>query len=366
MINLVNPIIGKEEIKAVTQVLRSGQLAQGPVVKKLESNFSKLCGSKYAIATNNGTSALHTTLHVLGVGPGDEVITTPFTFVATANSILMSGAKPVFIDIDENTFTINPKLIKSAITKKTKGIIAVDLYGQPADYAAINEIAKKHKLFVVEDAAQSIGATYNGKTAGNLADIACFSLYASKNIISGEGGIITTNNKSLDKKSRIFRHHGQDGVKKYNYLELGYNYRMTDLQAAIAIEQLKRINILTKKRQEIAKLYDKNFKNIKGLSTPYIRKDSTSAYHQYTLRITEDFKMTREKFMKYLEKKGIQTAIYYPLPLYRFKHLVFNNNPKDFPVSESVARGILSIPVNPSLTKKEIYYIIRSIQNYAN
>lgn len=364
MIPLVRLIIGKEEVREVVKVLKSGQLVQGPLVQKLEKNFSKLCGTKYAIATNSGTSALHTALHVLGIGPGDEVITTPFTFVATANSVLMTGAKPIFVDIEKHTFNINPKLIERKITKKTKAILAVDLFGQSADYNEINKIAKKHGLFVVEDAAQSIGAIYSSKMTGSLADIACFSLYATKNIISGEGGMITTNNKNLDRKSRLFRSHGQDEKNRYNYLDLGYNYRMTDISAAIALEQLKRINILTKRRQEIAKIYDENLSGIKGLITPKIRISTTSVYHQYTIRITKDFGMSRDEFVKYLEKKGIQTNIYYPTPLYRFKHLAFYNNPKSFPVSERVEKEVLSIPVHPQLTDKEIYYIIDTIKNY--
>jgi len=354
--------IGKEEIDAVTKVLESGMLAQGPVVEKLEKNFAKFCGVKYVVALNSGTAALHTVLHSLGIGPGDEVITTAFSFVATANSILMVGAKPVFVDIEPDTFNINPKLIEAKITKKTKAIIAVDLYGQPANYNEINKIAKKHKLFVIEDAAQSIGARYYGKMSGNLADIACFSLYASKNIISGEGGMIATNNKNLDYKARLFRHHGQDEKQKYVYLELGYNYRMTDLQAAIAVEQLKRAYILTRKRQEIAKTYDKEFKRIKGLTVPLVAKNTSSAYHQYTLRVTRDFKMGRDDLKDYLEKKGIQATIYYPTPLYKAKHLNFTGRPKDFPITEKAIREILSIPVHPKLTDKDITYIINTIK----
>lgn len=354
--------IGKEEINEVTKVLKSGMLAQGPMVEKLEENFAKFCETKYAVAVNNGTAALHTALHSLRIGIGDEVITTPFTFIATANSILMVGAKPIFVDIEYDTFNINPNIIEAKITKKTKAIIAVNLYGQPANYKEINKIAKKHKLFVIEDAAQSIGAKYYGKTSGNLTDITCFSLYASKNIISGEGGMITLNDKNLNYRARLFRHHGQDEKQKYAYLELGYNYRMTDLQAAIALEQLKRVNILTKKRQEIANTYNAAFKQVRGLITPYIAKDTSSAYHQYTLRVTKDFKMGRNEFKNYLEKKGIQSTIYYPTPLYKAKHLTFTGKPKDFPFTEKAIQEILSIPVHPKLSDKEINYIIDTIK----
>jgi perosamine synthetase len=362
MIKISYPDIRKDEIAAVVRVMESGMLAQGAVTQALEKDFSKLCGTDFAIATSSGTSALHTALTSLGIGPGDEVITTPFTFVATANSILMTGAKPVFVDIDETNFNINPAFIETRITKKTKAILAVDLYGQPADYKKINYIARKYKLFVIEDAAQSIGATYHGKKTGSISDIACFSLYATKNIISGEGGVITTNNKILNGRTRLFRHHGQDEKVKYQYSGLGYNYRMTDIQAAIAREQLKRIKSITKRRQEIAKKYSAAFKDIKGLIIPCISKGSTSVFHQYTLRITPEFKLGRNKFMEHLNDKGIQTNIYYPFPLYRFKHLRFNSKRGDFPVTEKVANEVLSIPVHPKLTNADVNYIIRVIK----
>lgn len=362
MISLIKPIIGKEEKQAVLAVLNSGMLAQGRRVKELEENFVKICRTKFAIATSSGTSALHTALHSLGIGNGDEVITTPFTFIATANSILMTGATPVFVDIEEDTYNIDPKLIEDKITKKTKAILAVDLYGQPADYKQINKIAQKNKLFVIEDAAQSIGAVYCGKNTGSLGDVACFSLYASKNIISGEGGMITTNKKYINHNARLFRHHGQSEEIKYSYFGLGFNYRMTDIQAAIAIEQLKRLEFITKRRQEIARKYDVNFQDLKGLISPKVRKNQTSAYHQYTLRITDDFKINRNELKKYLEKKGIQSNVYYPTPLYKVNHLTYDTKPKDFPVTEKISKEVLSIPIHTLLTDRDIRHIIDTIK----
>ena len=362
MIQISKPIIKKAEIEAVIKVLQSGNLVQGEKVKQLERDIASLSEAKFAIATNNGTSSLHTALQILGIGRGDEVITTPFTFVATASSILMTGAKPVFADIREDTYNINPKEIEKKINKKTKAIIAVDLYGQPAEYNEINKIAKKHKLYVIGDAAQSIGAEYFGKKTGNLTDIACFSLYATKNITSGEGGIITTNKNELNKKARIFRNQGQSEKTKYEYLGLGYNYRMTEIQAAIAIEQLKRLPELTKKRQKIAKIYNKNFQNIPGLILPVVKENTSSVYHQYTLRITKKFKLSRDKLMDYLQKKGIQTNIYYPIPLYKFEHLKLGNSPREFPVAERVAKEVISIPVHPLLSTRQIEYIISTIK----
>lgn len=360
IITISQPIIKKEEFNAVNKVLSSKRIAQGPKVAELEEWFIKLCGTRYAIATNNGTSALHTALFAIGITSHNEIITTPFTFIATANSILMVRATPVFVDIEEKTFNIDPKQIEKAITKKTKAIITVDLYGQPADYDQINKIAKKFKLIIIEDAAQSINANYQGKKSGNLGDIGCFSLYATKNIMCGEGGMITTNNKNFYERAKLFRNHGQPEGKRYDYIDLGYNYRMTDILAAIAIEQLKKVNQITKKRQENAKRYDRAFRHIKGLVTPYVGKDRTHAYHQYTLRITDKFNITRDELKMYLEKKGIQSNIYYPKPLYYFNHLKKYKR-DNYKTAERISKEVLSIPVHPLLTNREIDYIIDTI-----
>lgn len=364
MIPISKPIIDKGEIEAVSKVLKSGFIIQGEKTKKLEEKFLNMTGAKYAVATNSGTAALHTTLYSIGIKAGDEVITTPFTFIASANSILMVGAKPVFVDIDENTFNIDPYKIEDAVTKRTKAILAVSLYGQSADYNPINRIAKKYKLLVIEDAAQSINATYKGKKSGNLADISCFSFYATKNIMCGEGGMITTNNKIYYDRAKRFRHHGQDEKVRYEYFDLGYNYRLTDMQAAIALTQLKRLEKVTKRRQKIASRYNQAFRDIKGLIIPYTADDRGHVYHQYTLRITKDFKMTRDELKIYLEKKGIQSNIYYPKPLYAFKHLQsVKINRKNYSVAERIVSDVLSIPVHPLLTKKDVSYIIVTISS---
>jgi len=361
MIAIARPIIEKKDIEKVVKVLESGMLVQGEQVKELEERVKDLCGTKYAVAVNSGTAALHAALYAIGIEPGDEVITTPFTFISTANAIRMVGAVPVFVDIDEKTYNIDPKRIEKAVTKKTKAIIAVNLYGQPADYAEINIIAKKYHILVVEDAAQSIHADYKKKKSGNLADISCFSFYATKNIITGEGGMITTNNKKYFERAKLFRHHGQSEEKRYKYVDIGYNYRMTNISAALGLAQFDRLDKLTKRRQHIAKNYDKAFKDIKGLQIPYIDENRTSVYHQYTLRITKDFTLTRDRLKKYLEEKGIGSAIYYPQPLQLFKHLV--KNKKSFPVSEKASQEVLSIPVYPALTDSELEYIIKTIKN---
>lgn len=361
VITISKPIIGKEEEHAVVAVLKSGMLAAGPKTLELEKQFAALCGTRYAVAVANGTAALHVALHA-AVKPGDEVITTPFTFVATANAILMVGGIPVFADIDEKTYNIDPKQLEKKITKKTKAILVVNLYGQPADYTEINKIAKKHNLIVIEDAAQSIDSSHKNKKSGNLGDLACFSLYATKNIMSGEGGMITTNNKTFYDRMDEFRNHGQPHGKRYEYVGLGFNYRIPDLLSAIAIEQLKRLSGITAKRQEIAKQYNEAFRDVKGIITPYLGDKNSHVYHQYTLKVTSEFPMSRDELKKYLEKNEIQSNIYYPIPLYDVPHLGIKEKANNFPVTNQIIREVLSIPVHPLLKQKEINHIISTIK----
>jgi len=364
LIPIAKPLIGNKEIRTALQILKSGHITEGEYVEKLEHLFSSYCNTKFAIAVNTGTAALHTSLYALGLKHGDEVITSPFTFVATANAIKMIGAVPVFIDIDADTFLINAKKIEEKISKKTKAIIAVDIFGQPADYGEIHTIANKNGLFVIEDAAQSIGATYDKKKCGNLGDIAAFSLYATKNIMCGEGGVITTNNEDFANKSREFRNHGQSKTTRYHYNDIGYNYRLTDLAAGIATEQIKRLDCITQKRQTNASLYSSALSKIAGIVTPKTASNRTHVFHQYTIRVTEAFPLTRDALQRYLQKKGISANVYYPLPLYRCKHLTpQGDNPNEYPVSEKAVKQVLSLPVYPQLTRKEIQYIIRAIQS---
>ena len=251
MIPIAKPFIGDEEIRAVSEVLKSGIIAQGPKVRELEEKFAKFCGTKYATALNSGTAALHTALHAAGIKQGDEAITTPFTFISTANTILMLGAKPVFADIDEDTFNINPEKIKDKITEKTKAILTVDLYGHLCDYDKISKIAGG-SIIIIEDSCQAIDAEYNKKKAGSFGNMGAFSFYATKNITCGEGGILTTNNKEYAENAELFRQHGRSKMTTYDYADMGYNYRMTDICASILLEQLKKIHIITKKRIENA------------------------------------------------------------------------------------------------------------------
>jgi dTDP-4-amino-4,6-dideoxygalactose transaminase len=359
-IPIAKPLVTQDEIDYVMDVLKSGQLAQGKKVEELESQFNKLTGY-HAVASTNGTTALHVALHGVGVKEGDEVITVPFTFVATANSIRMCGATPVFVDINEKDYTIDVNKIEKAITKKTKAIMPVNLFGQCADYKKINEIAKKHNLLVIEDSAQSIGATQDGKQSGALADASGYSLYATKNIMSGEGGVTTFKNDAHAKIAKQFRHHGQG--ERYEYVAFGYNYRMTDLIAAIAVAQMRNLDKITKSRQHNAKLYDSLLNGIKGLIIPHVSMGNTHVYHQYAIRVTKDFNMSRDELKKKLEDNGIGTGIHYPKPLHLHEAFRFMGHKEgDFPISEKVAKEILSIPVHPSVTEDNIRFISKIIK----
>ena len=362
MINLVKPSIGEEEKKAVLEVLNSGMLAQGPRVKDLERLFAEFCGTKYAIAVSSGTTALHTALYSLGIKPGDEVITVPFTFVATANCIIMQNARPIFVDIKEDTFNIDTEGLKEKITPKTKAIIPIDLYGQIYDYKALKEIAEDHNLLILEDAAQAVCAELDKKKAGDFGDMAAFSLYATKNLISGEGGLITTDNGRYAELAKRFRHHGQDKKTRYEYYGLGYNYRMTDIQAAIALEQLKKIEMLTDKRIKNARYLTKELNGIIGIETPFIKKNSKHVFHQYTIKVTDESKLTRDELKNKLIENGIGCAVFYPKPLHLHPFfLKFGYKKGDFPISEKVSQQVLSLPVHPLLKKSELDEIIRLI-----
>ena len=364
MINISQIKLTTTEIEAINKTLRSGQLVQGEVTEKLESEFAKYHRAQHAIAVNSGTAALHCALYALGIKAGDEVITSPFTFAATANAILMLGATPVFVDIDESTFNLDPSQIEAQISKKTKAILTVDLYGQLADYVQIRKIAKKYKLPIVADSCQAIGAELAGQKVSQLTDIACFSLYATKNMMCGEGGMITTNSAKLNKLCRQLRNHGQKEGQRYEYVDLGFNYRLTDVFSSLALEQLKKVDKLNKKRLANAKFLLAKLKNIKGLILPTINKDSTHVFHQFTIHITPDFVLSRAKLMAYLLENGIASNIYYPKALHEFSH--FGQQKGAFPITEKISSQVLSLPVHPFLKKKELLYLVKIIQQYGN
>ena len=364
-IGISSPYIGEEEKLAVQSVLDSGIIAQGPITAKLEEEFAQYCETKYSVALNSGTAAIHTALACADIGQGDSVITTPFTFMATANPILMQGAKIKFVDIDEITYNIDTNLIEQAYDDSVKAILPVDLFGQPADYTEIRKFAQEHELKIIEDAAQSIGATYQGAKAGSLGDIGCFSLYATKNMMCAEGGMLTTNDEEVVRKAKSFRQHGM--VAPYEYEGIGYNYRMTDILASIARTQLTRIEGFNKLRNQNSQQLAENLSDVAGIILPTIKQDRTSSFHQFTIRITKDFCVDRETFMEKLKENGIGSGIYYPKPLHYYDHInKLGFSKGDFPVAEKMAKEVVSLPVNPSVTQEQIDYIANTIREISN
>jgi len=355
-IPIASPLIDLDEINAVQDVLKSGILAMSSKVKEFEDNFSKYIGVSNSVAVSNGTVALWLALKAHGIKEGDEVITTPFSFIATSNSVLFCGAKPIFADIDESTYNIDPNSVLEKITPKTKAIIGVHLFGQPFDLKAIGEICEDNKLILIEDSAQAHGAEFKGKKVGSFGT-GCFSFYPTKNMTSGEGGMITTNDPEIAKKVRLLRNHGDDG--KYHHITLGYNMRMTDLQAAIGIQQLKKLDMMNKKRIESADFFNRHI-NLEGVKKPYVEKDVKHVYHQYVLNIENG----RERFMKHLNSKGIGTAIHYPSAIYEqplYTELGYHRG--ICPTAERLSQHVISIPVHPKITAEELRYIVKVIND---
>jgi len=355
-----NKYFKKDLTKIFNTICTTASFIKGPLLEKFEEDFARFVGTKYCIGVASGTDALHLSLMALGIKKGDEVIIPVNTFVATAYAVLYVGAKPVVVDIDEHTYNINIDLIEKAITKKTKAIIPVHLYGNPAEMERINQLAQKYKLFVVEDACQAHGAMYHKKHAGNLGDLAAFSFYPSKNLGAyGDGGAITTNSLALAKKLKKLREYG--ATAKYVFEEVGLNSRLDTLQAAILSMKLQYLERWNAKKRELAKYYDKQFnKELPFIITPHVNDSAISAYHLYVIRTPK-----RNQLSKYLAEKGIQTGIYYPIPLHLQKSLKDLGYKKgDFSIVESITDEILCLPIYPELTKQKQNYIIQMIKSF--
>lgn len=352
MIPISKPFIGAEERQNVLDVLESGYLVQGPRTAELERRFAELCGTQHAIATSSGTTALHLALLAHDIGPGDEVITTPFTFIASANSILFTGATPVFADIDEATFNLDPECVRAVVTPRTRAIMPVHLYGQVADMDALQAIADEHGLVIIEDACQAVGATYRGRKAGSFGTGA-FSLYATKNVMSVEGGMITTDDGQLAEKCRLLRNHGM--ARRYHYEMMGFNFRMTDLHAAIGLAQVERTGLFTEKRRANARLFNER---ITSVVTPMEAAGREHVWHQYTVRVIH---RDRDQAMAQLNEAGIGTGIFYPIPAHQHAYIRKIAGDVSLPVSERVAREVVSLPVHPQLSEVELETIVREV-----
>lgn len=356
MINIAKPQIGEEEKKAVMEVLDSGMIAQGPRVKAFEEAFAAMCGVKHAVATTSGTTALHVALLSAGIGEGDEVITTPFTFIASANSILYTGARPVFVDIDPVTYNLNPDLIEAAITPRTKAILPVHLFGLSCDMDPIMAIARKYGLEVIEDACQSHGALYRGRRVGSFG-IGTFSLYPTKNMTSAEGGMIITDEDVVAEKCRVIRQHGMR--RRYYHDELGFNFRMTDVHAAIGLEQLKKLQGKNDQRRANASFLSEN---LKGVAVPCTPDGYEHVYHQYTVRVPDG---KRDALRTYLLENGVGSEVYYPVPVHQQS---FYMSELGYQITlleaERAAREVLSLPVHPALSHSDLETIVARVNEF--
>jgi dTDP-4-amino-4,6-dideoxygalactose transaminase len=356
VIPIARPTMGDEEKELVWSALESGSLAQGPRVHELEERFASYVGVPHAVATSSGTTALHLALLAHGLGPGDEVITVPFTFIASANSILYTGARPVFVDVDEASFNMDPALIEAAITPQTKAILPVSLYGNPADLPAIAQIAAAHGLALIEDAAQAHGAAIDGRKSGSWG-IGAFSFYPTKNMTTGEGGMLTTADAELAERARLLREHGMK--VRYHHDMLGFNFRMTDIHASIGLAQLSKLDGYNARRIEIANRYGRE---LTGVITPRVRPGVTHVFHQYTLRVNR-----RDEFVNRLRERGVGTGIYYPIPVHRQKPFVeLGYGEQSFPVTDRLTEEVVSIPVHPSLTDAEVDQVIEAVNRTAD
>jgi perosamine synthetase len=360
---LAHPYISKKEERYVMQTLRSGKLSIGPFIEKFEKKFAQYLGVKHAIAVSSGTAGLHLALIAAGVGEGDEVITSPFSFVASANAILYVGAKPVFIDIDSKTYNIDPSKIEARITKKTKAILPIHIFGQPAEMDAVMRIAKKHKLAVIEDACESLGSTFKNKNSGTFGEAGVFAFYANKQLTTGEGGMIVTNDDRMDEMCRSLRNQGRGPDMQWlDHVRLGYNYRLDEMSSALGLAQIENIRFLMKKRLELAKWYREAFAACDLIELPYTAPGSTNTYFVYVVRIRNKA-ISRDGVIEALGKRGIASKQYLPsIHLFDFYRKQFGYKRGDYPVSEGVSDSTLALPFYIGLTKKDTTHIAKTLE----
>ena len=352
------PILGDAEKQAVMDVLDSGMIVQGPRTAELEKRFAAVVGTKHAIATSSGTTALHLAMLAHGIGPGDEVITSPFTFIASVNSIIYAGATPVYCDVREQTFNMDVSKLESLLTPRTKAILPVHLYGTACDMTELLAFAKKHNLVVIEDCAQSIGASYQDKMTGSMGT-GCFSLYATKNVMSGEGGMVTTNSDEIADLVRTQRGHGMR--RRYYHDLLGFNFRMTDLHAAIGVVQLGRLNEFTSKRQANAAYLSAH---LRGVKTPTVAAHRNHVWHQYTVRLAGATGEQRDAAVAAINEQGVGCGVFYPIPANRQQHIIdLGLHAADVPVAERLASEVFSLPVHPSLTSFDLEHIVNVVNS---
>ncbi|MEC2197095.1 DegT/DnrJ/EryC1/StrS family aminotransferase [Bacillus subtilis] len=370
------PLIGKEEIQEVTETLESGWLSKGPKVQQFEKEFAAFVGAKHAVAVNSCTAALFLALKAKGIGPGDEVITSPLTFSSTANTIIHTGATPVFADIDENTLNIDPVNLEAAVTPRTKAVVPVHFGGQSCDMDAILAIAQNHGLFVLEDAAHAVYTTYKQRMIGSIGDATAFSFYATKNLATGEGGMLTTDDEELADKIRVLSLHGMskaawnryssNGSWYYEVESPGYKMNMFDLQAALGLHQLKRLDDMQKRREEIAGRYQTAFQQISGLITPFVHDDGRHAWHLYVLQVDEKKAgVTRSEMITALKDEyNIGTSVHFiPVHIHPYYQKQFGYKEADFPNAMNYYKRTLSLPLYPSMSDDDVDDVIEAVRD---
>lgn len=354
-------VVDDETKRDVLAVLESGQLAQGPMVERLEAQFRALCGVEHAVAVSSGTTALVATLQALGVGPGDEVVTSPFTFVATLNAVLEVGATARFVDITPDDFTIDVDQLGDAMSDRTRVVMPVHLYGHPARMDAVVQVASRAGATIVEDAAQAHGATVDGRPVGSFG-AGCFSLYATKNVTAGEGGVVTTDDAALADRLRVLRNQGMRA--RYEYELAGHNYRLTDLQAAVAVSQVARLAEANARRAKNAEYLSAHLGGVPGLRLPSIRHGCTHAFHQYTVRVTDEAHLDRDELAAALAAAGIGTGVYYPRTVVDYECYRVDRRVVAGPLPEArrAAREVLSLPVHPHLTPTDRERVVAAVR----
>ncbi|MGC8789448.1 MAG: DegT/DnrJ/EryC1/StrS family aminotransferase [Caldisericum sp.] len=365
-IPLSKPWITEDDIKEVAEVLKTPNLSLGPKLLEFENMLLRVSGRKFAVAVNSGTSALHLIIRSLGIKDGDEVITTPFSFIASSNCILFERAKPVFVDIDPNTYNINPELIEEKITDKTKAILAVDVFGQPASWDRLIEIAKKYNLYLIEDSAEAIGSEYKEKPAGSFGVASVFAFYPNKQITTGEGGVVLTDDEQIYKLSKSMRNQGRGEEETWLYhTRLGYNYRISDINCALGISQLNRLNKIIEMRDTVAKMYSQKLSEVEEVITPYISPDTTRmSWFVYVIRLKDKFYgKDRNIIIESLGRRGIQTRNYFEaIHLEPFYVEQFGFKEGDFPVTEFVADRTIALPFYTTMTEGEVDYVIKNLK----
>lgn len=357
MIPVAKPQIGPEEMAAVQEVLASGQLAQGAKVRRFEEEFAEWVGVRHAVAVSSGTAALHLALLACGVGEGDAAITTPFSFVASANCALFVGARPVFVDIEPDYFTIDAAALRGRLDERVRALIVVHLYGQPCDMDAILGIASERDLIVIEDACQAHGAAWRGRRVGSLG-VGCFSFYPTKNMTTGEGGMVTTDDAGVAERVRLWREHG--APRRYVHEQLGFNQRMTDLQAAMGLVQLGKVEEWNRQRQRNAAFLDERLRAVAGVRIPALRPHATHVYHQYTVRVER-----RDDFVAALAARGVGAGIHYATPIHLQPYYRGLGYGESFPEAEAAAREVLSLPVHPGLSDEDVETVAEAVRTVA-